>query len=116
MYSRHRLLPLVLIGTLGLLLASDLRSHADLINHKCQAYQACRAAPQCPTVTGECDSCTAYANHDECVSLEHWTCGSSGPDVDGCGFKREGTCGFLDTCEIFISGTPCDRDACYNVG
>lgn len=96
--------------------AAVLAQPSSLVDHKCKGYQSCRHVPTCPTVTGTCNSCTAFAENMECQAESQWACIPGSPQAGGCGTVREGTCDANNTCSFVVTDEACNRDMCSNVG
>jgi hypothetical protein len=103
------------VVAIGASLAFSSLVHAlnEIANHWCIGYQLCRSSPPCPTVSGECDSCTEYeAWNEECREQANYTCINQTVVSGGCGYKREGTCGANNICDFIITSTLCNREDC----
>lgn len=101
------------IFSLVVLAAPPLPGPSDKIDDfDCEAGQACRAEPPCPTESGECDSCSAYAVHLVCNLRMGYTCDPEPNDPDGCGSLRKGTCGVDNQCYYILTQIDCASEMC----
>ncbi len=92
----------------------DPGSGGTLYDHICYVAQHCRDAPQCPTVDGQCDSCSAYEYHRTCQNWLADGCVPRPVEAGGCGFLRQGVCGANNVCTVvIIENIPCDREHCW---
>lgn len=98
----------------GVLVVGHVRAGPLPVSFACNKDgQPCNKVPACPTVSGECDSCTATATHEECKSSTSLTVCVGEPLLPyGCGTVRNGVCGADNVCVYSASELRCGRTKC----